>query len=228
MVAAQWHHDETIRDTHSLYLQTLGEFGIIGFALIAAFLAVLLRRRAAALRAGPADRTARRGAGRSRRLLSDRRCGLDVADTGPRVVLLLLASLLVTPRLAAAETRPTQRHWAQPFAVGLRRCRRCLRSWPSRSRLRRRRCFGKAKRTPGRRPPGGSGCSPDGGERPARAPPRQGWRRHSSSRRRAGWRRPRKPRKRPRIASRPTGAPGWCCRASKPSAGMPSHRWRLP
>lgn len=34
--------DETVRDTHSLYLQTLGELGIVGAALLAAFLAVFL------------------------------------------------------------------------------------------------------------------------------------------------------------------------------------------
>lgn len=34
--------DETVRDTHSLYLQTLGELGIVGLALLAAFLALVL------------------------------------------------------------------------------------------------------------------------------------------------------------------------------------------
>ncbi|HEX6666443.1 MAG TPA: O-antigen ligase family protein [Solirubrobacterales bacterium] len=33
--------DETVRDTHSLYLQTLGELGIVGFALIVAFLGTI-------------------------------------------------------------------------------------------------------------------------------------------------------------------------------------------
>ncbi len=33
--------DETVRDTHSLYLQTLGELGIVGFALILAFLGAI-------------------------------------------------------------------------------------------------------------------------------------------------------------------------------------------
>lgn len=41
-----WNRDgdttETVRDTHSLYLQTLGELGIVGFALIAAFLFTIL------------------------------------------------------------------------------------------------------------------------------------------------------------------------------------------
>jgi hypothetical protein len=34
--------DETVRDTHSLYLQTLGELGIVGFALIMAFLGAIV------------------------------------------------------------------------------------------------------------------------------------------------------------------------------------------
>lgn len=34
--------DETVRDTHSLYLQTLGELGIVGLVLIAAFLIAVL------------------------------------------------------------------------------------------------------------------------------------------------------------------------------------------
>lgn len=34
--------DETVRDTHSLYLQTLGELGIVGLALLSAFLALIL------------------------------------------------------------------------------------------------------------------------------------------------------------------------------------------
>ncbi|HEX3172613.1 MAG TPA: O-antigen ligase family protein [Solirubrobacterales bacterium] len=34
--------DETVRDTHSFYMQTLGELGIVGLALLAAFLAVVL------------------------------------------------------------------------------------------------------------------------------------------------------------------------------------------
>jgi hypothetical protein len=41
-----WNRDgdttETVRDTHSLYLQTLGELGIVGLALLAAFLLTLL------------------------------------------------------------------------------------------------------------------------------------------------------------------------------------------
>jgi hypothetical protein len=44
----------TIRDTHSLYLQTLGEVGIVGIALLAGFLlTVLLGGAAVALRAPP-------------------------------------------------------------------------------------------------------------------------------------------------------------------------------
>jgi tetratricopeptide (TPR) repeat protein len=49
---------DTVRDAHSLYMQTLGELGIAGLALLAAFLLTILvggGRRA--LRAGPGERT---------------------------------------------------------------------------------------------------------------------------------------------------------------------------
>jgi O-antigen ligase len=48
---------EVVRDTHSLYLQTLGELGIVGLVLLAAFLlALLVGGGAATLRAAPAAR----------------------------------------------------------------------------------------------------------------------------------------------------------------------------
>jgi len=45
--------DETVRDTHSLYLQTLGELGIVGFVLIIAFLATIFIGGARRLLAAP-------------------------------------------------------------------------------------------------------------------------------------------------------------------------------
>jgi len=48
---------ETVRDTHSLYLQTLGELGIVGLVLLGAFLlTILLAGGWVTARAGPADR----------------------------------------------------------------------------------------------------------------------------------------------------------------------------
>jgi hypothetical protein len=46
--------DETVRDTHSLYLQTLGELGIVGFALIMAFLGAIVVGGIRRLLAAPA------------------------------------------------------------------------------------------------------------------------------------------------------------------------------
>jgi Flp pilus assembly protein TadD len=49
--------DDTVRDTHSLYMQTLGELGIVGFALLAGFLlALLVGGGRLTLRAPPAER----------------------------------------------------------------------------------------------------------------------------------------------------------------------------
>lgn len=48
----------TVRDAHSLYMQALGELGIVGLALLAAFLlTILLGGGRRALRAGPGERT---------------------------------------------------------------------------------------------------------------------------------------------------------------------------
>jgi hypothetical protein len=49
-------NSETVRDSHSLYLQTLGELGIVGFALIAAFLVVLFVAGGQRLLAGSRSR----------------------------------------------------------------------------------------------------------------------------------------------------------------------------
>ena len=57
-----------VRDAHSLYLQTLGELGIVGFSCLLAFLPRPRRRRAALLGA-PRSAVSGRGAGRLRRLL---------------------------------------------------------------------------------------------------------------------------------------------------------------
>ncbi len=51
--------EEAVHDAHSLYLQTLGELGIIGFLVLAGFvLTVLVGGALAAVRAGPATRAA--------------------------------------------------------------------------------------------------------------------------------------------------------------------------
>lgn len=97
--------DDAVRDTHSLYFQTLGELGIVGLALLLAFLLAILAWGAqAALRAAPAQRS----------LLAAALAGclafcltatVDWMWQIPVLVaaLLLLASLLVAPGRSAAD-----------------------------------------------------------------------------------------------------------------------------
>lgn len=48
---------DTVRDAHSLYMQTLGELGIVGFALLCAFFATILVGAGLALREGSDERS---------------------------------------------------------------------------------------------------------------------------------------------------------------------------
>ncbi len=75
--------DETVRDTHSLYLQTLGELGIVGLRCCPAFVGDPPRRGlddARGARGGAPQLAA--GARRLRRLLRHLDLRLDVADPG--------------------------------------------------------------------------------------------------------------------------------------------------
>jgi hypothetical protein len=96
---------ETVDDAHSLYMQTLGELGIVGAALLGAFLlAVLAGGAAATVRAGPEERSwlAAALAGCIAFCVT---AGFDWMWQLPvlPVALLLLASLLLTARDSARE-----------------------------------------------------------------------------------------------------------------------------
>jgi hypothetical protein len=98
--------DESVRDTHSLYLQTLGELGIIGLAILLAFLVtVFFAGGRAALRAGPGERSALAAAlaGAAAFCLT---AAVDWMWQIPvlAVVFLLLASILVTAGQPAADS----------------------------------------------------------------------------------------------------------------------------
>lgn len=94
--------DETVRDTHSLYLQTLGELGIVGVVLLAAFLLAIFAGGAyGASRAGPAQRTALAAAlaGCAAFFLT------AVVDWMWQIPVLPVAMLLLASVLVGAETR---------------------------------------------------------------------------------------------------------------------------
>lgn len=103
-----WERDgdttETVRDTHSLYLQTLGELGIVGFVLLAAFLLAIVVAGGQRLRAAESRSRARLAAAAAGfaafciTAVFDWMWQLPVLP----VAMLLLATILVAPR----EARP--------------------------------------------------------------------------------------------------------------------------
>jgi hypothetical protein len=112
---------ETVRDTHSLYLQTLGELGIVGFLLLAAFLiAIVVGGTRRLLAASPGDRpkTAAASAG----FLAF--CITAVFDwmwqiPALPVAALLLASILVLPRTGIASDSQDRSGLPLPWRVGV-------------------------------------------------------------------------------------------------------------
>jgi len=111
---------ETVRDTHSLYLQTLGELGIVGFALIVAFLGAVVFGGIRRLLAAPA---------RDRPLYAAALAGFaafcitavfDWMWQLPALVVaaLLLASILVMPARPASEEEERRSGLPAPLRVG--------------------------------------------------------------------------------------------------------------
>lgn len=110
---------ETVRDAHSLYMQTLGELGIVGLALLAAFLLTVLAAGArATLRAGRPERDllAAALAGCAAFCLGaaiDWTWGLPVLP----VAMLLLAAVLVADGEGSAVERPLRLPLRGAFAL---------------------------------------------------------------------------------------------------------------
>jgi hypothetical protein len=97
---------ETVVDTHSLYLQTLGELGLVGFALLAAFILVsLIGGGRAVLRAGPGRRS----------LLAAALAGTtalwvtSLFDWMWKLPVIPIATLMLVAVLLSAGTEPEQR-----------------------------------------------------------------------------------------------------------------------
>lgn len=89
---------ESVRDTHSLYLQTLGELGIVGFALLAGFLVTLFAVGGRRILQASAARRSRLGAALAGCAAFCLTAVVDWVWQIPvlAIALLLLASLLVT------------------------------------------------------------------------------------------------------------------------------------
>jgi hypothetical protein len=110
---------ETVHDAHSLYMQTLGELGIVGAILLGSFLlAILIGGGAAAVRAGPEARPwlAAALAGCIAFCATATFDWMWQIPVIP-VALLLLASLLVTAR--AAEPAGEPRGFPVPLRAGI-------------------------------------------------------------------------------------------------------------
>ncbi|HEX4668745.1 MAG TPA: O-antigen ligase family protein [Solirubrobacterales bacterium] len=98
---------ETVHDTHSLYMQTLGELGIVGLTVLAAFLlAIVVGGGVMAARAGPGERPwlAAALAGCVAFCITASFDWMWQIPVLP-IALLLLASLLLTTRAGSAQSR---------------------------------------------------------------------------------------------------------------------------
>lgn len=102
---------ETVVDTHSLYLQTLGELGVVGFALMAAFILVSLIGGARAVVRARGDR---------RSLLAAALAGstalwvTSLFDWMWKLPVIPIATLMLIAVLLSAETAPERRRELRP------------------------------------------------------------------------------------------------------------------
>lgn len=98
--------DESVRDTHSLYLQTLGELGIVGLVLLAAFLLTIFGGGAwLALRASPWDRSWLAAALAACTAF----CLTAIVDWMWQIPVLAASFLLLAANVVASGSRPERR-----------------------------------------------------------------------------------------------------------------------
>jgi O-antigen ligase len=108
---------ESVRDTHSLYLQTLGELGVVGFLVLAAFLAaVFVGAGRGLIRAGPAQRAPIAAALAG----SIAFCLTAAVDWMWQIPVLAVAMLLIAAVLVTSDASPEDDSRRRPLGLPVR------------------------------------------------------------------------------------------------------------